>query len=40
LPPSQRDRWFSEIEALLGKHPFDVPRDAWPEAYRTSAWRK
>lgn len=40
LPASQRDRWFDELEAALGKHPFDVAREDWPAAYRTSAWRK
>lgn len=35
LPPSQRDRWFDELEA----RGFDPLADEIPEAYRSSAWR-
>ncbi len=40
LPPSQRDRWFDELEKLLGKSPFDTEPGDIPERYRTSAWFK
>lgn len=36
LPPSQRDRWFDELEAL-GIDPWN---DEVPELYRTGAWRE
>jgi hypothetical protein len=35
LPPSQRDRWFDELEAL-GVDPAIGPI---PEQFRSSAWR-
>lgn len=35
LPPSQRDRWFDELEALG----LDPDRDAIPEDYRDGTWR-
>lgn len=35
LPPSQRDRWFDELEALG----LDPLADPVPEAYRDGAWR-
>ena len=35
LPPSQRDRWFDEIEALG----LDPLVDPIPEAYRDGRWR-
>jgi len=34
LPPSQRDRWFDELEAM-GLDPLSDPI---PEAYRTGEW--
>lgn len=38
LPASQRDRWFSELEAQLGGNPVASPERV-PELYRTRAWR-
>ena len=35
LPPSQRDRWFDELEASG----IDPLTDPIPEAYRSGAWR-
>ena len=35
LPPSQRDRWFDELEALG----LDPLADAVPEAYCDGSWR-
>ncbi|KQN82012.1 hypothetical protein ASE90_09895 [Sphingomonas sp. Leaf67] len=35
LPPSQRDRWFDQLEALG----FDPWEDKLPEPYRNGAWR-
>jgi len=35
LPPSQRDRWFDELEAMS----LDPLADEIPEAYRSAAWR-
>lgn len=35
LPPSQRDRWFDELEAQ-GIDPMDDPV---PEPFRSGAWR-
>ena len=35
LPPSQRDRWFDELETM-GLNPLTDPI---PEAYRSGAWR-
>ena len=35
LPPSQRDRWFDELEALG----LDPDADPLPEAYRDGSWR-
>ncbi|HEX8214122.1 MAG TPA: hypothetical protein VF582_01475 [Allosphingosinicella sp.] len=35
LPPSQRDRWFEELEALG----IDPGSDAIPEDYQSGAWR-
>lgn len=36
LPPSQRDRWFDELEAA-GLDPLSDPI---PPAYRSAAWRE
>lgn len=36
LPPSQRDRWFDELEASG----LDALSDPIPEAYRSAAWRE
>jgi len=36
LPPSQRDRWFGELEAL-GIDPMNQP---YPERYKTDEWRR
>ncbi|WP_443025513.1 DUF6980 family protein [Sphingomonas sp. PB4P5] len=36
LPPTQRDRWFDELEAL-GLDPW---HDEVPERFRSDAWRK
>jgi hypothetical protein len=36
LPPSQRDRWFDELEAL-GIDPMNEP---YPAKYRTDEWRR
>lgn len=38
LPPSQRDRWFSELDALLGTSPLSAPERV-PHRYRTREWR-
>ena len=35
LPPSQRDRWFDELEAMG----LDPLADDIPESYRSAAWR-
>jgi hypothetical protein len=35
LPPSQRDQWFEELEALGFDDPFS---QELPEIYRTNAW--
>jgi len=36
LPPSQRDKWFDELEAK-GIEPMNDP---YPEDYKTAAWRQ
>ena len=36
LPPSQRDRWFDELES----HGIDPLNDEVPELFRTGAWRE
>lgn len=38
LPPSQRDRWFSELETLLGPNPLS-DREKIPQRYRSREWR-
>lgn len=38
LPASQRDRWFSELEGMLGKNPLSAP-DKVPARYRSREWR-
>ena len=38
LPASQRDRWFRELEALLGTNPLQVA-DKVPKRYRSREWR-
>ncbi|MGL4395155.1 MAG: DUF6980 family protein [Hyphomicrobium sp.] len=40
LPPSQRDRWFDEVTALIGCHPWSPEAPEIPQRYRTSAWFK
>lgn len=37
LPSSQRDRWFDELETLLGCSALQA--DDIPSAYRSKAWR-
>ena len=36
LPPTQRDRWFDEVEAL-GLDPWN---DEVPDRFRSAAWRR
>lgn len=38
LPPSQRERWFGELEALLGTSPLQAA-DRVPKRYRSREWR-
>lgn len=38
LPPSQRERWFSELDTLLGTSPLRAPEKV-PQRYRTREWR-
>ena len=38
LPPSQRQRWFEELEALLGTSPL-ATADKVPKRYRSREWR-
>lgn len=38
LPPSQRDRWFTELEGLLGTSPLAAPQNV-PTRFRSREWR-
>jgi hypothetical protein len=38
LPPSQRQRWFEELETLLGTSPL-AAADKVPKRYRSREWR-